>query len=71
MTPTTIVFLNVALSTLAALGVFGLLALARRLPDTAPHADESWGRGGDPWIPSDPLPLVQLVAHERELGRAA
>jgi hypothetical protein len=73
MTITTIIILNLALSLLAMLGVYAVAALAQRLPVTAPGDDAESGRGGDPWVPSGPLPLPQLRAHEavRELARAA
>jgi hypothetical protein len=73
MTTTTIIILNATLSALVVLAVLSLVALAHRLPTSAPHHDELWGNGGNPWVPSDPLPLVQLAAHEREreLLRAA
>jgi hypothetical protein len=73
MTMTTIIILNLALAALAILAVFGVTWLAHRLPSAAPHDDADWGRGGDPWVPSGPLPLAQLQAHEteRELSRAA
>jgi len=72
MTLTTIVILNLVLSALTMLAVYGLVRLAHRLPATAPHDDEKWGRGLA-WVPSDPLPLAQLSAHEdeRKLARAA
>jgi hypothetical protein len=73
MTISLIIVLNVTLS----LFVFGALAalihLAHRLPSSAPHHDELWGNGGNPWVVSDPLPLAQLAAHEdeRDFARAA
>lgn len=72
MTLTTIVILNLCLSALTIFAVYGLIRLAHRLPAVAPHDDERWGRG-NAWVPSDPLPLAQLAAHEdeRELARAA
>jgi hypothetical protein len=73
MTTTVIIILNLTLAALTVLAVGGLVALAHRLPTSAPHHDELWGNGGNPWVPSDPLPLAQLAAHEREreLVRAA
>ena len=72
MTLTTIITLNLVVSVLTILGVYGLIRLAHRLPAVAPHDDANWGRG-HAWVPSDPLPLAQLAAHEdeRELVRAA
>jgi hypothetical protein len=69
----TIIFMNIGLSLLAVFGVVALTALAHRLPSQAPRSDEAWGRSGDPWVASDPLPLVELVSHEerREPDRAA
>jgi hypothetical protein len=73
MTITTIIILNLVFAVLTILAVYGLVWLAHRLPSSAPRDDTAWGRGGDPWVPSEPLPLVQLQRHEteRELGRAA
>jgi hypothetical protein len=73
MTNSLIIVLNASLSLLVLLVVGGLVALAHRLPTSAPHHDPLWGNGGNPWVPSDPLPLAQLAAHEREreLARAA
>jgi hypothetical protein len=73
MTTTTIVTVNLLLSTLVIAAVAGLVWLAHRLPETAPHHDEHWGGGGDPWVASDPLPLHQVARHETEraLARAA
>ena len=69
--PTTYVILvNVILDLLVIGGLGRVMLLARRLPATAPHRDESWGLGGDPWIASDPLPVVELVTHEYERQRA-
>ena len=67
MTMTTIVTMNLLLS------AYIVAAVAHRLPETAPHHDEQWGGGGDPWVGSDPLPLHQIVRHETEraLARAA
>jgi hypothetical protein len=73
MTLTTIVSMNLALSAFVVAAVAGLIVLTHRLPASAPAHDASWGRGGDPWVASDPLPLAQVVAHEteREYQRAA
>lgn len=72
MTLATLITLNLVLSGLTVLAVFALVRLARRLPAIAPHDDAKWGRA-HAWVPSDPLPLVQLAAHEDErmLVRAA
>jgi hypothetical protein len=68
-----LILLNIALSLLVFGSLGALVALAHRLPSTAPHHDELWGNGGNPWVVSDPLPLAQLAAHEdeRRLARAA
>ncbi len=73
MTTTMLITINAALGLLTMLAVASLTFLAHRLPAAAPHADAAWGTSGDPWVPSDPLPLAQLAAHERdrELVRAA
>ena len=73
MTNTLIIVLNASFSALVILAAGGLVALAHRLPGSAPHHDALWGNGGNPWVPSDPLPLAQLAAHEhdRVLARAA
>jgi hypothetical protein len=73
MTISTIVLINVFLSVFTLLALAGLVLLAHRLPSRAPHADESWGTSGDPWVASDPLPLAQLAGHEaaRSYPRAA
>jgi hypothetical protein len=68
---TYLILLNVILDVLAITGLSRVMLLARRLPAVAPHQDESWGLGGDPWIASDPLPVVELVRHEHERERAA
>jgi hypothetical protein len=70
---TYVILANVLLDSLAIAGVARVMLLARRLPAVAPHQDESWGLGGDPWIASDPLPVRELVRHEyeRERERAA
>jgi len=71
MTTFTIVNLLLALGALAA--VAAVVRLAHRLPESAPLSDDRWGTGGDPYVPSAPLPLRQVSAHEdgRELERAA
>jgi hypothetical protein len=73
MTNSLIIVLNVTLSLLVFLSLGALVRVAHRLPSSAPHHDELWGKGGNPWVVSDPLPLAQLAAHEdeRELVRAA
>jgi hypothetical protein len=73
MTYTLIILLNGMLAALVVLGVGIVVAVAHRLPSSAPHHDALWGNGGNPWVPSDPLPLAQLAAHERrrELELAA
>jgi hypothetical protein len=70
---TYVILVNVILDVLVLGGLSRIMLLARRLPAAAPHQDESWGLGGNPWIASDPLPVVELVAHEyeRERERAA
>lgn len=70
---TYVILVNVILDALVVAGLSRVMLLARRLPAAAPHQDESWGLGGDPWIASDPLPVVELVTHEyeRERERAA
>jgi hypothetical protein len=70
MTNTLIIALNASFSILVLFAVGGLVALAHRLPSSAPHHDPLWGNGGNPWVPSGPLPLAQLVAHEHERGLA-
>ena len=70
MTMTTIVTMNLLLSAYIVAAVAGLVWLAHRLPETAPHHDEQWGGGGDPWVGSDPLPLHQIVRHETERALA-
>jgi len=73
MSITLIVILNLALSLLAILLAFGLVLVSHRLPAASPYEDEGWGRGGNPWVASDPLPVAQVSAHETklELARAA
>jgi hypothetical protein len=73
MNMTTIILVNLGLALLTLLAVAGVVRLAHRLPSAVSGDDADWGRGGDPWVPSEPLPLAQLRAHEteRELARAA
>jgi hypothetical protein len=68
-----VITLNASLAVLVILVLGAFVTLAHRLPTSSPHHDASWGNGGNPWVPSDPLPLAQLAAHEREreLARAA
>jgi hypothetical protein len=70
---TYLILVNAVLDVLVITGLSRVMLLARRLPVAGPHQDESWGLGGDPWIASDPLPVVELVTHEhkRERARAA
>jgi hypothetical protein len=70
MTTNTLIFVNLVLSLLVVGAVGAVIRLAHRLPDAAPHHDESWGRGGDPWVPSEPLPLHQVARHESERADA-
>jgi hypothetical protein len=71
MTLSTIVAVNLVLSALVVLALFAIVRLARRLPTAAPQHDERWGRGGNPWVVSDPLPLHQIAWHESERELAA
>ena len=73
MTLTTILSLNAVLAALMVAGGAAVVRLGHRLSDHAPRHDERWGAGGNPWVPSDPLPLHQVARHEdeRELVRAA
>jgi hypothetical protein len=70
MTTTTIITVNTLLAALVVVAVGGLVRLAHRLPELAPHHDEQWGTGGDPWVPSDPLPLHQVTRHDAERALA-
>jgi hypothetical protein len=70
MTTTTIITVNALLAALLIVAVGTLVRLAHRLPEWAPHHDEQWGTGGDPWVPSDPLPLHQVARHEAERALA-
>jgi hypothetical protein len=63
---TTFLILNLLLALVAIGAVLGLVWFAHRLPSAAPLSDESWGTGGDPWVPSDPLPFRQLANHEQD-----
>ena len=73
MTISSIIIVNAILAVLVVAAVGGLVWLAHRLPTHAPEHDARWGRGGNPWVASDPLPLAQVSLHEteRELSRAA
>jgi hypothetical protein len=66
MTTMTIISVNALPAVLVIVAVGTLARLAHRLPEWAPHHDEQWGTGGDPWVPSDPLPLQQVARHEAE-----
>jgi hypothetical protein len=70
---TTFIIINLILALIALGSVYGLVLFAHRLPSSAPHHDESWGTAGDPWVPSEPLPLHQVTVDEdeREQARAA
>jgi hypothetical protein len=63
---TTYTIVNLCLAVLALAAVPGLVRLAHRLPETAPLSDERWGTGGDPYVPSEPLPVRQVAEHEDE-----
>jgi hypothetical protein len=67
---TMIITVNALLSVLVLAAAGSLVRLVHRLPETAPHHDEQWGTGGDPWVPSDPLPLHQVARHEAERALA-
>ncbi|HVU76028.1 MAG TPA: hypothetical protein VHC67_00500 [Gaiellaceae bacterium] len=69
---TPFIILNLVLALIALGAVLGLVVVAHRLPDSAPHSDESWGTEGAR-IPSEPLPLRQVSEHadERDAARAA
>ena len=73
MTPTLLLTVNIVLGVLTIAAVAALVRLAHVLPTSAPHSDESWGTEGDPWVPSEPLPLRQISEHadERDAARAA
>jgi hypothetical protein len=70
MTTTTIITVNALLSVLVLAAAGLLIRLTHRLPETAPHHDEQWGRSGDPWVASDPLPLHQITRHDAERALA-
>jgi hypothetical protein len=72
MTPTILITVNSILGAITLAAVAALVRLAHRLPTSAPHSDEQWGTAAS-FVPSDPLPLRQLVRHEdeRALSRAA
>jgi hypothetical protein len=61
---TTYIIVNLCLAVLAFAAVAGAVRLAHRLPEAAPLDDERWGTGGDPYVPSEPLPLHQVAEHE-------
>jgi hypothetical protein len=67
---TTFITVNLFLALLALAAVAGLVRLAHRLPETSPLSDERWGTGGDPYVPSEPLPLHQVAEHEDERALA-
>ena len=73
MSITYVILVNVILDVLVIGALSRVMLLARRLPAAAPRHDKSWGLGGDPWVVSDPLPVIELVTHEyeRERERAA
>lgn len=73
MSTTILLTVNIVLGLLAIAAVAALARLAHRLPSSAPHSDEQWGTGGDPWVASDPLPFRELARHEdeRAVERAA
>ena len=66
MNITVIIIVNAALSLLALLGPAALGQLAHRLPSSAPNEDERWGLDSA-HVPSDPLPLGQVIRYETEL----
>jgi hypothetical protein len=70
MTTTTIITVNALLAVLVLAAVGALVRVAHRLPALAPHHDEQWGTGGDPWVGSDPLPLHQVARHEADRALA-
>jgi hypothetical protein len=63
---TTYIIVNLFLALAAFAGVGILVRLAHRLPQKAPLSDHRWGTGGDPYVPSEPLPLHQVAEHEDE-----
>jgi hypothetical protein len=70
MTITAIIIVNTCLALLAVGAVAGIVRLAHRLSVLSPLSDERWGTGGDPWVPSAPLPLHQIGRHEDERAEA-
>lgn len=66
MTQTTFIIMNLFLALATFAAVAAVVRLAHRLPSAAPLSDERWGTGGDPYVPSQPLPLHQVSAHEDE-----
>ena len=70
MTTTTLITVNASLSLLVILAVAAVVRLAHRLPSSAPHHDETWGKTGDPWVASEPLPLLQVAHHESSRAEA-
>jgi hypothetical protein len=73
MTLTTIATVNALLAVLVVAAVAAVVRVGHKLSDASPQHDERWGHGGNPWVSSDPLPLLQVARHEdeRELARAA
>jgi hypothetical protein len=63
---TTYIIVNLCLAAFALSAVAGLVRLAHRLPETVPQSDERWGTGGNPYVPSEPLPMRQVADHEDE-----
>jgi hypothetical protein len=61
---TTYIIVNLCLAVLTFAALASIVRLAHRLPARAPLNDERWGTGGDPYVPSEPLPLHQVAAHE-------
>lgn len=70
MSNTLLITVNASLGLIAIAAVAALTYLAHHLPASAPHSDELWGTGGNPWVVTDPLPFRQLVEHENENERA-
>lgn len=66
MTTTTFILVNLFLALGLAAALAAAVRLAHRLPDAAPLDDTRWGTGGDPFVPSEPLPLHQVAEHEDE-----
>lgn len=61
---TTYIIVNLCLAVLTFAALAGIVRLAHRLPARAPLDDERWGTGGDPYVPSEPLPLYQVAEDE-------